>query len=192
VLFVCTGNICRSPMAQSIAAWRLRQELGPQAELFAVTSAGTAAMVGAGMEPAARAALADHGIPAQPTKARPLDRLLVTEADLILAAAREHRAAVARLVPRAVQRCFTMTDFDRLARAVDPTDLSSESGPAMRARQLVHRAGQLQGTLPPAPAEDIDVPDPYGLPDEHFTRCADQLLQLTAYWPRLLAYIGSA
>jgi len=191
LLYVCTGNICRSPMAQSIATWRLADVLGPQAASFDVFSAGTAAVIGAGMEPAAGRALTGQGIRALPVRARAVDTGLVAGADLILTATREHRAAVARLLPRAVQRSFTMADFDRLSRAVEPAELSG-GDPVDRARQLVERAGRLRGTLPPAAPADTDLPDPYGMPDKHFDRCAVRLIELSAYWPRLLAGPESA
>ncbi|MFZ5851639.1 MAG: protein-tyrosine-phosphatase [Actinomycetota bacterium] len=191
VLYVCTGNLCRSPMAQSITTLRLAEALGADADRFSVTSAGTQPVVGAEMAPGAQRALAAHGVPALATRARALEHAQVAEADLILTAAREHRAVVARLLPLATRRCFTIVDFDRLTRQVDPTDLPDHD-PVDRAARLVVRVGGLRGTLPPLHPAKVDLPDPYGRPDDHFDACVRSLLQLTAYWPTLLAGQPSA
>lgn len=178
-------------MAQSIATWRLSEALGRQAAAVDVSSAGTAAVVGASMEPAALAALARRGVPALPVRARSVQPGMVAGADLILTATREHRSAVARMLPQSVRRCFTIVDFDLLARAVDPAELP-EGSPAGRGRLLVELAGRLRGTVQPQPPEITDLPDPYSRPEAEFRRCAERLIELTEYWPRLLAGAASA
>lgn len=178
-------------MAQSITTLRLADALGAEADRFLVASAGTQPVVGAEMAPGARRALDAHGVPAVPTRARALEHAQVAEADLILTAAREHRAAVARLLPLATRRCFTIVDFDRLTRRVDPTDLPDHD-PVDRAVRLVARAGELRGTLPPLHPTEVDLPDPYGRPEDYFVGSVRSLLQLTAYWPTLLAAPSSA
>src|SRR4051812_49795210 len=59
VLFVCTGNICRSPFAEILTRHLLRGQLGGRdADAFDVSSAGVAAVVGSAMHPDSRAELA--------------------------------------------------------------------------------------------------------------------------------------
>ncbi|HEX6937898.1 MAG TPA: hypothetical protein VF158_00695 [Longimicrobiales bacterium] len=94
VLFVCTGNTCRSPMAEAIARRKV-QERGWSH--VAVRSAGVAAVAGA---PAARNAIAvaaEHGIDLGGHLSQPLTRELVGWADLILTMGASHLAAVEEL-----------------------------------------------------------------------------------------------
>ncbi len=94
VLFVCTGNICRSPLAEVM----LRRELEKNgASEISVTSAGTGAWDGApGSEGAYLIAL-EHGLDLSEHRARLLTRDLVDGADLVLTMARHHRARVEEL-----------------------------------------------------------------------------------------------
>src|SRR6476620_8838125 len=59
LLFICTGNICRSPFAEILTRHLLRGRLGGRgAGAFEVSSAGVSAVVGSGMHPDSRAELA--------------------------------------------------------------------------------------------------------------------------------------
>ncbi len=91
LLFVCTGNTCRSPMAEAIA----RRKVGERGwSHVAVQSAGIAAAAGA---PAARNAVAvarEHGLDLGGHLSQPLTIELVGWADLILAMGPSHLAAV--------------------------------------------------------------------------------------------------
>ncbi len=84
ILFVCTGNTCRSPMAEAIAA-RL---LGPE---HAVRSAGTGADEGAERTELAGTALREAGIVPRPGRAALLTQELVAWADLVLGMEGKHR-----------------------------------------------------------------------------------------------------
>ena len=93
VLFVCTGNICRSPLAASLLERALR-ERGLEVE---VTSAGTGAWDGAPASEGAYLVGLERGLDLSSHRARLLSRELVDEADLILTMARHHRARVDEL-----------------------------------------------------------------------------------------------
>jgi protein-tyrosine phosphatase len=93
VLFVCTGNTCRSPMA----AVALLHALGPDAERVEVVSAGTAAWEG---QPATGPSIeiADaNGADLRGHRSRRLSPDLVRSADLVLVMERAHLAAVRSL-----------------------------------------------------------------------------------------------
>jgi len=174
VLHVCTGNICRSPMAEHLMRRMLDDAWPDSAAGFVVESAGTWGHAGSPMEPHALSTLARHGIDGDAFRARELTAEHVVAADLVLAASREHRAASVVLYPRAAARTFTLREFARLTSAVDPASLSGDD-PVERARSLVRTAAGRRGLVPPdAPADD-DLTDPYQAPASAFLACADLL-----------------
>src|SRR3954469_20942241 len=90
ILFVCSGNICRSPMGQAMLTARLRSSLGDDAgELVEVTSAGTYGLVGRPIEPDALVALDELGITPDPFESRELVKSLLEDSDIVLTATRE-------------------------------------------------------------------------------------------------------
>lgn len=99
VLYVCTGNICRSPMAEVLTRAGLHERLGAAAQRVVVDSAGTWGQTGRPMEPYALRTLAAYGLSGTDFRARELAATHVAAADLVLAATREHRAAAVVLLP---------------------------------------------------------------------------------------------
>jgi len=94
ILLVCTGNICRSPLAAAL----LERALGERAaEGIKVSSAGTGAWDGAPVSEGAYLVGLERGLDLSSHRARLLTRELVEEADLILTMARHHRARVDEL-----------------------------------------------------------------------------------------------
>lgn len=93
VLFVCTGNTCRSPMASAA----LLHALGPDSERVEVLSAGTAAWEG---QPATAPTIeiaATNGVDLRAHRSRRVSPELVRSADLLLVMERNHLAAVRAL-----------------------------------------------------------------------------------------------
>ena len=172
ILHVCTGNICRSPMAERLTRAGLEQRLGADAARFVVESAGTWGHSGAPMEPYALSTLASYGVDGRDFRARELVAEHVAGADLVLTATREHRAAAVVLHPRAAARTFTLREFARLAGAVDPGQLTA-ADPVERARELVRAAAGKRGLVPPQTPKDDDLADPYQGPEHGFVVCGD-------------------
>jgi L-threonylcarbamoyladenylate synthase len=102
VLFVCTGNTCRSPMAEAIA----RDVLAKNKPVIPtrVASAGVSAISGEVMTREAREALEEMGVDPSGHRSRPLSRDLLNEAEVIFAMTRAHGQAVADIAPSAANK----------------------------------------------------------------------------------------
>jgi len=176
ILHVCTGNICRSPMAERLMRAGLAARLGPDADRFVVESAGTWGHTGSPMEAHAHSTLAAYGVDGADFRARELLAEHVAGSDLILGATREHRAAAVVLQPRAAGRTFTLREFARLTATVGPASLSGAvAGDDLvdRARALVRAAAAQRGQVPPERPRDDDVEDPYRAPASAYVVCGD-------------------
>jgi protein-tyrosine phosphatase len=172
VLFVSTGNVCRSPLAERIAEHELNLALGDAAAGFRMASAGTWGHDGASMEPHARQVLVERGIRDTGFVARELLPEHLAVADLVLTGSAEQRHQVTLLDAHAVGRAFTLREFARLAGAVDTGDLP-DPAPA-RARALVARVAARREHVTTLPVDD-DIADPYGAPLHVFRLCAEQI-----------------
>lgn len=106
VLFVCTGNTCRSPMAEYL----FNQAAAQQGLAWRAASAGLYAG-DAPMSPGALVALAKHSIDGSRHRARPLSDALVQDADLILCMTQEHLHALQARYPHANARRLAGVDI---------------------------------------------------------------------------------
>ena len=94
ILLVCTGNICRSPLAEVM----LRRELERRGtDGVEVGSAGSGAWEGAPASEGAYLVALEHGLDLSEHRAQLLTREVVRESDIILTMARHHRARVHEL-----------------------------------------------------------------------------------------------
>ena len=176
ILHVCTGNLCRSPLAEQLMAAALRSQSPAAAEAFTIGSAGTHARAGGAMEPYALDVLAERGIDGRAFRVRELSSDLVAEAGLVLTATRQHRTRVATLDPTSVGRTFTLREFARLGEVVDAGVLPgvpAGGSPQEHARALVVELARSR--RPPARPRDDDLDDPYQRPRRAFARCASEI-----------------
>jgi protein-tyrosine phosphatase len=172
---VCTGNICRSPMAERLLAARLQQRLGTAAADIEVGSAGTWGLVGEPIQPSAVDALVARGGDPSGFQARELTVELVTAADLVLGMTRDHRAAAVTLDPRASSRTLTLRELARLLGPVGAGDIAGTE-PVERMRGLLTAAIGNRGLVPVAEPREDDIADPYGLSRVHYERAADEIV----------------
>jgi low molecular weight protein-tyrosine phosphatase len=142
VLFVCIGNVCRSPVGERLLAARL------PADRFEVASAGVGAMIGYAMSKYAAAELRSYGGDPAGFAARQLTTEMLEGSDLVLTATRELRSQVLAEFPGALRRTFTILEFAALvehAEGSTPGDVVKWAGTH---RSSVGRVEQ-------------DIPDPY-------------------------------
>lgn len=182
ILVVCTGNICRSPLVETL--WRTR--LDPH--YVELASAGTRALVERSMPDEAQALAVQHGVPADVAaehRARQLTADMIAEADLVIALAREHRADVVRTLPVAARKTVTLREAARLLESL--VDAPHLDVPQLRAlpvadalRELVPLALAERGVAaPPAEPLDDDVVDPYRQAPEVYARSGEQISDAT-------------
>ncbi|MBN1883941.1 MAG: low molecular weight protein arginine phosphatase [Candidatus Krumholzibacteriota bacterium] len=119
ILFVCTGNTCRSPMAEALLRARLADGRGGR---VSVSSAGIAAGDGAEAAGLAVRALGERGIDLSGHRARLLTRALVDGADLVVALAVRHREAILRLAPGAAGKVILLGALDEARAETDVAD----------------------------------------------------------------------
>jgi protein-tyrosine phosphatase len=157
VLFVCTGNVCRSPAAERL----LRHHL--ERTGITTSSAGTGALVGEPMSPPMAALVAADGADPEGFTARQLSADMVRQADLVIAMTSAHRGDTVALLPAAVQRTFVLGELAHMLGHVRPEEVSEVAGgPASTAERLramvtIAKRNRTLGVDP-----DEDVVDPYG------------------------------
>jgi protein-tyrosine phosphatase len=179
LLMVCTGNICRSPVMERLLAARLRDRLGAEAaERFVIRSAGTWAMAGEPMAPEAAETLESLGGDPSEFIARDLEVSMITDADLILAATRDHRRLVVTSEPRAAGPTLTLREFARLLGPVTPADVAgrvSTDDPVERMTAIVALALSQRGLVPLGDPADDDIADPYRRERSAYLRAATEI-----------------
>jgi protein-tyrosine phosphatase len=126
-----------------------------------VASAGTHALVGQPMSEPMAALLRRSRLEPEPFEARRLSEQMLKEADLILPMTRAQRGLVVELSPAAVRRTFTLREFGRLLRSVDPSALPAGT-PAELLRAAIPLAAAERGKAR-TPPDDDDVIDPFRL-----------------------------
>jgi len=159
ILFICTGNICRSPIAERLTD--LYARLIPVHNLSA-SSAGTNAVVGNPIHPYAAEVIEKFGGESFPFAARDHDPRMSSEADLVLTMTRLQRDLVLASTPRLLRRTFTLSEAAVLASKFTPRSVE----------ELAVLRPHLQRR------EAVDIPDPIGRRPEFFAQVGRQIADL--------------
>jgi len=114
ILFVCTGNVCRSPMAESLFRHAVRKQSG-----FRVFSAGLGAINGQPPSVHAVQAMRELGVELSGFRSRMLSADLVHEADYIFGMTRGHVEGITLLYPQAAEKTFLLREFDETLGAYE-------------------------------------------------------------------------
>lgn len=172
VLFVCTGNICRSPTAERLAA-----AYGSRFQVpgFRTSSAGTRAVIAHPIHHDAALVLEELGGDASGFAARQLTPRIASDADLLLTMTKAHRDSVLELAPHQLHRTFTLSEAARLASGVEPRTVADLA--TLRPHFASH---ELQ-----------DIPDPIGQDVDYFAvvgaQIADHLAPILEFCRRCSA-----
>lgn len=172
ILTVCTGNVCRSPLAERLLQAGF-DEICPEA--VEVRSAGTHALVGSAAEPGSRAIASALGASLAGFTARQLTTPMLTGADLVLALSTEHRSVILQLAPSAFRKTFTLREFARVLSGAPLENAGTGSTAAVRQAWLaaISEAASLRQA---GPAADDDVTDPFREGPEVYRKMAEELV----------------
>ena len=171
---MCTGNICRSALAERLGRAYLDDALGDDASAVRLISAGTQAVVGSAMHPDSALVLTGFGGLPDGFAAQQLVDGLIMGADLVLAMTRGHRRDVLTLAPRALARTFTLREAADLMRILGDVELPGgtllERGRALVKEMAIARSRRQSG-------RGDDVADPINRPVEAHQEAGDAIAE---------------
>jgi protein-tyrosine phosphatase len=166
VLLVCTGNICRSPMAEGFLRDRSSRFLGGG---IRVNSAGTWARGDQPPTPEAMAVAGERGVDIEGNRSTTFLPELADRADLVVTMTEEHKEEVLDLAPEVRAKVFTLKELVELLAELPAAD------PAVSRQALLDRiaaADRMRRHPGVVSAVDMDVADPLGLSVEAYRATA--------------------
>lgn len=174
ILTVCTGNICRSPVAERLLQAGLDQTLPG---VFEVRSAGTRAMVGEPIQPLSADIVRAYGGSPDGFASRQLTQKILRDSDLVLTMASNHRGEVLQLDASLLKRTFTIREFARMldVLAERGDGAAPTSDPAAFWRGLPRLAASVRHLALTHEAGQNDVVDPFRRGPEYYRQMEDEL-----------------
>lgn len=172
MLFLCTGNICRS--AYGHRALRARLIDAGRGDV-PVASAGVQVNPRLRVPPPLVSLAEGAGIRGLSAHApEQVGAVAMAEAGLVLTATQEHMRLALREVPRAISRTFTILEFAALVERMDERTDGEWIEPGAGIVALA-RAASRHRSLARATGETIDIADPYGGPVEGYAEMVEAL-----------------
>ena len=164
VMFVCTGNICRSPMGELLLS---RYLTGSSVQ---VSSAGTRGLPHHAIDPSSARLMKSVGIDASKFRSRRLTRAMAESADLILCFEKSQRKDIVTLAPSVVRRVFLLNEYADIAQYCAQNGLIRGLTVAERLQSVIEAAPMVR----PMIAEPADIADPHGKDFGCFRLAAEQ------------------
>ncbi|SHH22241.1 low molecular weight protein arginine phosphatase [Tepidibacter thalassicus] len=110
IVFVCTGNTCRSPMAEAFLKDIIKKK-GENIEDYSIVSAGISTLDGLKASENSIVALSEYDIDIREHKSRALTKDLIEDADLILTMGKTHKEIILKYLPDYEGKVFTLKEF---------------------------------------------------------------------------------
>ncbi|MCR8844737.1 low molecular weight protein arginine phosphatase [Paenibacillus sp. SC116] len=179
ILFVCTGNTCRSPMAESL----LRHMASDRGIAVEARSAGVAAMDGMPMSRHAQTVLHERNMTNASFSSRSLEKGSIDWADIILTLTSSHKQHLIQQFEGAADKVFTLKEYVEEHDASHQNEqIHQELHSLMAELQLklsmgeqpseleIARVYQLQARMP-----SLDIQDPYGGHLDQYRETAEEI-----------------
>ncbi len=171
VLIVCTGNTCRSPMAQAM----LTQMVQDKELRVEVESAGVSAFGGDAPTPQAEQAMKGYGLDISTHRSRAVHVDMLAECDLILTMTSSHKQQILRVLPDMADKIFVLGEYAKY--------LEQENQTVIQNSTLIDQKSNMN---PDVDTSKWDVSDPYGQLVDSYIKTAREIKGLLAaivrYW----------
>lgn len=164
IMFVCTGNICRSPIGELLLTKYLT------GTTVRVSSAGTRGLPMHQIDPSSARLMDSVGIESSGFRSRRLTRQMADDADLILCFEKSQRKDIVALAPAAVRYTFLLSDFANMCEYCARNGMIKGLTIQERLQSVIRSSSMIRPMLP-AP-HDID--DPHGRTFDKFRTAANQ------------------
>lgn len=164
IMFVCTGNICRSPMGELLMSHYLT------GTTVQVSSAGTRGLPMHPIDPSSGRLMDSVGIESSGFHSRRLTRQMADDADLILCLEKQQRKDIVTLAPAAVRYTFLLNDFANMCDYCAQHSMVTGTTIQERLESVIRRSSMIRPMIPLP--KDID--DPHGREFDQFCIAANQ------------------
>lgn len=177
ILFVCTGNTCRSPMAEAM----LRTIASAKGIEIDVQSAGVSTIDGLPVSEHAVHTLKERNIETEGTS-RALTNEAVDWADLILTMTTGHKRGLLQLYPEAVEKTFTLKEYTNQTESIlqdieELEQLYSEMQLKQALGQQLDNADRMKLLELERRIPSFDISDPFGGSLSVYSSCAAEIEQ---------------